>query len=86
MDNENDVSAPELAYDQVADLDASYVPENRNVPMNDMQRRFYEATKNDKEIHASYDALMKHKGITYSIRTSIFNGFRLQGYMKKTRN
>ena len=36
-ENENDISAPELMYDQVNDLDASYIPEDRNVPRNEMQ-------------------------------------------------
>ena len=85
--NENDFMAPIDGYDQVADLDQSYIPEAReDVPQNDLQKRYFEATKGNKAIIDSYNALVKHKGITYSSRTSIFNGFRLQGYMKKTRN
>ena len=86
QENENDISAPELMYDQVNDLDASYIPEDRNLPLNDMQKKYFEATRGDKEILDSYNSLMSHKNITYSLKTSLFNGFRLQGYMKKTRN
>ena len=85
--HENDFMAPD-GYDQVADLDQSYIPEARgeDVQLNDLQKRYFEATKGNQAIIDSYASLVKHKGITYSSRTSIFNGFRLQGYMKKTRN